>query len=184
LRQAWEELQAAPGLLREWYPCAVALGRSRLFGVELGDGLDSTLTVSQALRAAGQFARELDDAREDARTLPQTWERLDDPEERLDLACFLLERRMDAWAALVALDEAYEAGLEEHDVAVPALRAALRQLAAALGEFDHALGAQASLLCQVAHTQLLDNWRAWLAPEFAQERPWWLDGRLERLARG
>ncbi len=44
------------------------------------------------------------------------------------------------------------------------------------------LQGEVSLLATLAGTQLLDNWRADLAPEFQEEcmLPWWLDGTLTR----
>jgi hypothetical protein len=177
LRQAGSSTQG------EWCALAVALGRCRLFGVEPGDDLDGTLKVTQARTAASELARELADCAARGKELGETWDRTSDPDEALELVCSLLEDRLDAWAALVALDEAYEAGLADGVPGLEDLAADLERVMDALDSFDEALEGQLALLSLATATPLLDNWRAWLAPEFAEEQPWWLHGRLEEAAR-
>jgi hypothetical protein len=177
LRQAGSSTQG------EWCALAVALGRCRLFGVEPGDDLDGTLKVTQARTAASELARELADCAARGKVLGEKWDRTSDPDEALELVCSLLEDRLDAWAALVALDEAYEAGLADGAPGLEDLVSDLERVMDALDRFDESLEGHLALLSLATATPLLDNWRAWLAPEFAEERPWWLDGRLEEAAR-
>src|SRR5262249_34712833 len=82
---------------------AVAVGRCRLFGSEPGEDLDGTLPAPVALAAAVALAERLRGWAEEASTLGRRWDENDDPIEAEDLCLDLLEMRMDAWAAYVAI---------------------------------------------------------------------------------
>src|SRR5947209_6075178 len=90
----------------EWaaYRAAVAWGRSRLFGVALGDW-DGVLALPLARAAARRLIEALRGLRQRADNLPTFWEQADDIEAREEYLS-LLEGRMAAWAVFVALDEA------------------------------------------------------------------------------
>ncbi|MCL6502310.1 MAG: hypothetical protein K6T86_06455 [Pirellulales bacterium] len=169
------------------YQVAVALGRCRLFGVDPGE-LDGTLPPDMALAAACQLACYLSEwTHVDVPTLPQRWEDAADPAEAEEMCLELLEARMEAWAAFVAIDEAYAATLvagdaPPHPETAARLAHELDGLPARLDAFDHALAEQIPLLATAADTQLLNNWRALLAPPYRELLPWWLDGTLERAA--
>lgn len=170
------------------YQVAVALGRCRLFGVDPGE-LDGTLPPDMALAAARQLAFYLSEwAHVHVPTLPQRWEDAADPTEAEEMCLELLEARMEAWAAFVAIDEAYAATLvagdaPPHPETAARLAHELDDLPARLDALDNALAEQIPLLATAADTQLLNNWRALLAPAYRELLPWWLDGTLERAAR-
>src|SRR5262245_21624986 len=86
------------------YRAAVALGRSRLFGVPLGDW-DGLLALPLARAAARELCRRLRRLRQRAGDLSVFWDQHDNIESREECLC-LIEERMDAWAAFVSLDEA------------------------------------------------------------------------------
>ncbi len=169
------------------YQVAVALGFCRLFGVDPGD-LDGVLPPGMAVAAARQLSSLLDHwTNEDVPTLPQRWEDAAHPAEAEEMCLELLEARMEAWAAYIAIDEAFAEMLESPDAPVDpqfmsALAHELDDLPAAFDEFDDALTEQIPLLATAVDTELLNNWRAFLAEPFRERLPWWLDGTLEKAA--
>ena len=92
------------------------------------------------------------------------------------LALELLEARMDAHAAYLALDEAYAAALYDGSPEVPAMSRRLTQVRRLINLFDGNLQKNLPLLRLAASTYLLDNWRRLLAPTYRDCPPWWLDG--------
>jgi hypothetical protein len=173
---------AGPGGERTAYRLAVAMGRCRLFGVAPGDDLDGILPASLAVAAATELARCLDGWTAEADRLGERWDAARDPAEADDLCAGLLGNRMDAWAASLALDEAYHDGAAEGSPQVEDVGTALDRAYAALDRLDEALERQTDVLATITGTRLLKNWRALLAPAFAEDLPWWLDGRLEEAA--
>lgn len=168
------------------YQVAVALGRCRLFGVDLGD-LDGTLPPRMAVAAAKQLANYLIQWTNDARTLPQRWDDAPHPAEAEEMCLELLEARMETWAAYIALDEAFAEALEtpepqDNPQAAAALGAQMDNVPGLINAFDDALIEQIPLLATAANTELLNNWRALLAQPYREILPWWLDGTLERAA--
>jgi len=91
---------------------ALALGRARLFGVEMPAGDDFTLTPAAAAAAATVLYRAVRRASAAARELPRHM-RLAGAYGRRDVALELLELRTDAWAVYLAIDEALSAELYE-----------------------------------------------------------------------
>jgi hypothetical protein len=164
------------------YELALALGRCRLCGTEVGVNLPSTLSTPWPVAAAEVLEKYLGEWAEDARTLAERWERADDMVEAEDLCLGLLRARMEAWAVWVAVDDVYQDGLERGN-ADPRLASALDRLMDALERLDEGLREEIDLLSLAAGTNLLDNWRAQLAPRYRDNPPWWLDGTLEGAAR-
>jgi hypothetical protein len=164
------------------YRLAVALGRCRLFGVPPGEDLDGVLPPPLAVAAAAEMTRLLTDAAAEAERLGERWEAVRDPAEADDLCAGLLGARMDTWAASLALDEAYHDSTAEGSPEAPDVGAALDRVYTALDQFDRALERQTDVLATITGTRLLENWRALLAPPFAEDLPWWLDGQLEEAA--
>jgi len=164
---------------------ATALGQCRLFGVELPEDLDGTLPLRTATAAAEGLVERLRRDTEDARALGPRWDQATDQVEEHDLVCGLLEARMDAWAALLAVEEASLAAQEDGEIANASEQErkrfgeAVEAMIDALADFDNALEDEKGLLSVAADTNILDNWRASLAPEHSQPLPWWLDGTLE-----
>jgi hypothetical protein len=186
------------------YAVAEALGRCRLFGVEPGDDLDGSLGVALATAAARGLARFLRQWTQDARRLGEQFDKAEGPEEE-ELCIGPVERRLEAWAAFVALEEAYQGlpdepgvmedvriilgqdapeygGDVEEDAATAAFRMAFAKAGEELDAFDKALESQVDLLSLAAGTRLLNNWRAMLAPPFNEMPLWLLDGCLEKAA--
>jgi hypothetical protein len=166
---------------RAAYRLAVALGHCRLYGIDLGDQ-DGTLLVAVGVAAARQLADYVHVWKKDAHQLPRRWEQAAEPQEAADYVVDLLTARMEAWAAFLAIDEAYQECLESAATQEAAFAAALDAVLAALGPLDEALRQHLHLLALAADTRLLENWRGLLAEEYRASLPWWLDGRLEKKA--
>jgi hypothetical protein len=165
------------------YQLAVALGRCRLFGVEPGEGLLTTLPPHLALAAAAELTRLLGGWADLADRLEEAWLAAVDPAEADNLCGGLLAVRMNVWAADTAIDEAHQDALVKVDPRAAALGAAIDRVQQARDVFDQKLTAQMDILSTAAGTHLLENWRALLADLYKEDLPWWLDGRLEEVAR-
>jgi hypothetical protein len=165
---------------RAAYQLAAALGRCRLFGVDLGED-DETLAVPVALAAVRQWLVYAEQWRRQAKDLPQRWDAASS-EIEADSLCFdLLEARMESWAVFVAVDEAYEECLHSGDPGYGAFVLKLDRMMEEMDELDAALIEQKDLLCVAAGTCLLKNWKQLLSQEYADTLPWWLDGALEAV---
>lgn len=166
---------------------AVALGRCRLFGVDLGQH-DGVLPPRIALAAAEECSRQLRDRAEKAITLAQDFEtKPEGPVEEnvggeldcaLELGHFFFVC-MDLWAALVALDEAYDACIIAEDNSGAALERAITETLNDSDALDEAMQDNVDTFCVVAETSLLENWRSLLVEPYRSMVPWWLDGTLE-----
>lgn len=162
---------------------AVAIGRCRLFDVEAGE-MDGLLPANAATAAAAELAVVLERERDDAISFPRRFDDAD-PFEAEDLCEGVLEQRMSAWAAFVAIEEAYEDAEDSADPNLAALQSAIEDALTSLERFDDLLTQDEflSLLSVATASRLLDNWRAMLAPPHRDPLPWWLDGTLEEVAR-
>jgi hypothetical protein len=157
------------------YRTVLALGRCRLFGVKVAEECDFT----PGPLAFGHASRQL------IEHLLGLIESFADLDKRVDevgayghrnIALELLEARMDAHAAYLALDEAYAAALYDGSPEVPAMSRRLAQVRRLINLFDGNLQKNLPLLRLAASTYLLDNWRRLLAPTHRDCPPWWLDG--------
>jgi hypothetical protein len=167
---------------RAAYVLAVSVGRCRLFGVLTDGDLDGSLPLDVAVAAAQEMNQHIcPELRAGANELPA---RLDFARaiEAEDLCADLLGGRLNAWAAVTALDEAYRAEDDESLKEVKKLAGALDYLTGELELVDDAVRKVAVELTLVASGHLLENWRRLLAPEFSEIAPWWLTGELEELA--
>jgi hypothetical protein len=162
---------------------AVAIGRCRLFGVDAGEQ-DGSLPTNAATAAAAELAIALEQWRDDALSHPKRFDEAA-PLEAEDLCADLLEQRMAAWAAFVAIEESYDDALDASDPNLEALHDAMEEALNRLEKFDGLLTQEEflSLLSVTAGSRLLDNWRGMLAPSYRDPPPWWLDGTLEEVAR-
>ena len=164
------------------YCLASALGRCRLFGVDLGAD-DATLTPEIAHAAVDQAVAMI------ARWTVRTGSMGDEFDAAVDategeLCCEdRLVCRMDCWAAMEIVLEAALAATEDEDPRAGTLHDGVARLGDAIGDYDAALQQQVDLLTVVCGTGILDEWRDSLAPEYAKVLPWWLDGTLERAAK-
>jgi CRISPR-associated endonuclease/helicase Cas3 len=164
---------------RAAYWLAVVLGHCRLEDVDLGE-LDGSLPEAAALAACRRFVRLVPAWCEDAQRLDKKLLTAQGLVEENDICFELLEARMEAWAAYVAIDEAYQVSVEDRSPRQAAFGQALDEVLDRLEEFDRELQAQADLLAAgIARYPLLTNWRESLGPAYREVLPWWLDGRLE-----
>ncbi len=193
IRTEWRHALVDPALLRcvqgetaseaegAAYRAAVALGRSRLFGVPLEDW-DGVLAVPIAQAAARRLSQCLHRLRERADCLPTLWDQAENDVEAREECLGLLEGRMEAWAVFVALDEAQLDALVHSLPGRERLAADYEQAQLELPPADEALLRHQDLLSVAAGTELLSNWRRLLAEPFRLSLPWWLDGTLEETA--
>ncbi len=163
---------------------AVALGYCRLFGIRPPEDLDGTLPSTEATAAAGEICRQIEQSIDDARKLGSRWDAAD-PLEAESLCADLLEGRMDAWAGVVAIGEAYHACLVDREPEHEVLGEAFRRLVADIQAFDAVLQEEETLaiLSTLVGTQLLNNWQALLVEPYVLSLPWWLDRTLEEVGR-
>jgi hypothetical protein len=126
---------------------------------------------------------------EDAVRLAERWDAAHGQSARDGLCAALLEARLDAWAAFVAIDEVGEpivpsSAFRRSQPAGEGREAALDDLAGRLAAFDDALAEQEDILSTICGLPMLDDWRTMLreSPFVAHGLPWWLDGSLEATA--
>jgi hypothetical protein len=157
---------------------ATSMGACRLFGVDLGS-IDCTLTVEQGVVVAGwlrkSIAASVDKFQPLFAALPP------DINDGYSICSSALLSRMFIWGVMVVLDEAEQAGVEDNHPLVGLLATAEVGVLDALDVYDRLLNENVGPLSILVASGLLDNWRSWLLPEFADEKPWWLDGRLEQI---
>ena len=166
------------------YRLAVAIGHCRLFGIEPPEDLDGTLPAVEAIVAAEQLREFVENWTEDARRLGARWDE-EEPEVGEALCAEVLEGRMDAWAAFVAIDEAYyDCKLAREPIATQ-FDGTLDRLLDALDQFDDVLQEpdNLALLSMLIGTELLKNWKQLLAGRYREVLPWWLDETLEAAER-
>lgn len=162
---------------------ATNLGYCRLFGLEAGEA-DGILPVAEALGAAEALADFLDESITQVTRYPEEWDNTLG-EEAEDLTIEILERRMDAWAAHVAISEAALRATLEQEPGLPALLAAQERYQAKTRQLDAQMQTPEvlELLSTVIDTYILENWRALLAEPYSLSLPYWLDGTLEATAK-
>jgi ATP-dependent helicase HepA len=165
---------------RAAYQLAASLGHCRLFGVNLGE-VDGTLSIGVATAATLQWSICLRDWLLQTDQLAHVWAEAAEEVEALDASADLLTARMESWAVFLAADEAYHEALEADASGRSRLSNTLRAALDALGRFDDVLQRNSVYLAPVACTELLENWRRILAPEYRTTPPWWLAGNLESL---
>ena len=92
---------------------------------------------------------------------------------------------MDAWAAFVAIDEAYYDCKLAREPAAVEFDGVLDRLLDALDQFDDVLQEpdNLALLSILTGTELLKNWKHLLVGPYREVLPWWLDGTLEAAER-
>jgi hypothetical protein len=160
------------------YGLALSIGRCRLFGVRLNDDANVTLSPLSFDRAATLL---IDHLKETMRWLEEIQMQPEPYRGYMEhnVALELLETRMDAHAAYIALDEAYAAARFTAEVEADAMGRRLHQVRRLIDRLDGNLQNQIPLLRLAASTRLLENWRRLLAPAYRDCPPWWLDGSLE-----
>jgi hypothetical protein len=166
---------------RAAYWLAVVLGNCRLADLELAED-DGTLSVPVATAAGRRLGVLLSHWSEDARRLKERIAAAGSESEVNDCCFDLLEARMEAWAAFVAIDEAYQASLAERTNQDETLSTLIDLLLDRTEELDREMRQQLDLLSLVARFPLLDNWKRSLGPTYTEVLPWWLDGSWQETA--
>ena len=165
------------------YEIAAALGFCRLWDIELEEDLDGDLPPEIAIAAAEHLVVQAARLKEQTESLPEQWDTAETDLEWDQWSGGILTARMEIWAAWVAIDQAYEACLENQDEQTETLEQALDANGESLDKLDEAMRGQADLLSWITHEFLLENWRRMLAESFCLPFPWWLDGTLEQAAK-
>jgi hypothetical protein len=166
---------------RAAYWLAVVLGNCRLRDLDLGEE-DGSLLVPTALAAGRRLGALLPSWSDEAWRLEERLDKVDCAVEADDLCFDLLEARMEAWAAFIAIDETYQAYLLARAPQQREFGHLIDQLLDRIEELDRKMQGQLDLLSLVAHYPLLDNWKRSLGPTYSQILPWRLDGRLQEAA--
>lgn len=169
---------------RAAYEVAVALGRCRVFGLEIPKDLDGVLPPREAKAAAELATEYVRQWIEEARQLGARWDESPGPVAEA-LCCETLEACMESYFAMQAIMEALEAAWEENDPEADSLFQAAHQLAIQMDVWSEILQEPENLelLSTVAYLPLLDNWRSMLAEPYKSALPWWLDGTLEAVSK-
>jgi hypothetical protein len=166
---------------RAAYWLAVVLGNCRVREIDLGQK-DGSLLPLVALAAGKRLASLLSQWSKEARSLGERLDRVTSGVEANDLCFDLLEARTEAWAAFIAVDEAYQACL----VARSSLRAEfvklVEQILDRTEELDKRMQDNLELFSVVAHYPLFDNMMHGFSKSHLLALPWWLDGRLQAAA--
>ncbi|MCS7159344.1 MAG: hypothetical protein RMJ19_02630, partial [Gemmatales bacterium] len=146
---------------------AVALGYCRLYDITLGEE-DGVLPKAIAQVAAVALASQLDNLIQDAENLPQRWDETEEPSERDELCLSLLEERMNAQAAYIAIEEALLEAQSEGEISWAEYSMTLDSLIQRLEQIDQALRTpdRLHILSTVAHYPLLRNWRQMLGGDY------------------
>src|SRR5262249_5729213 len=141
-----EELETAR---RAAVDVAIALGRCRLHGVDLAED-DGVLPLKLAQAAVPRLIAALDRRATIACDLENRLNQAAAPIEIEDLCLNLLRDRLDAWAAFLAIDEAYAATRETEGMSAAVLPSELLPLLQAIDRYDEALQAQLDVFTMVA----------------------------------
>lgn len=150
-----------------------ALGRCLVAGVTVPAAAVAQISIRVCLTAADALIREYDRKITQVKRLKIELDRMD-LDEWEETALSLAEFCLEAWAALEALESFSGKGA--------VLDGKLAVLRAKRQEFEAALRQEAELMSIACGTNLLDNWRKTVSPNFQQRMPWILSGELERTA--
>lgn len=163
------------------YRVALCLGYCRLLGADLPAELDGTLPPREAMAAGEELIRHCAFWIDEARQLPTRWDAAP-PGVEDQYAADMLQARMDAWAAYVAISEAHEDCVTQQEPQTQEFGRLLDQLLDSVELFDRTLQEPEvlAILSTLVGTPLLDNWRKMLRIPEGPFLPWWLEGTLEQ----
>lgn len=164
------------------YEMAVALGWCRLTGVEPTGELNQTLPTNIAWVAACELCKRSVHWIDQVLSMGLRWDAAETPDEKHHILATLLQSRMDAWAALIAIEEACLVAITHASPHAQSLLDAEELAAARIEQFDDLLYQERSLLSAILDTNLIRNWRSAMNNLYRDNLPWWLDGTLERQA--
>ena len=186
------EMQWPEELSVAGFELASVWGQAHVFGVPQDSSSPEAdwLSVAESLAAGPAIARELESLLNAAAELEWAWTPFS-YELGDDLVCGILERRHSLWGVCEAIKHGYQkdcALLAKSGGDIADFAQANRLLSAIedkLQEIDSGLTGVApqQILSTAAHLPLLHNYRRWLVEPFSSALPWWLDGRLEKVAK-
>jgi hypothetical protein len=159
------------------YRSAIALGRCRLLGTAAADLAELRLSPSFGISAAEELAGKLAQWARQAKSLPADVRGATGPRAS-DLCMGLLEARLEAWAAYLAIDESYSAAVDRTDALAERFSLAIDAALDGLAAFDDSIQWAEPLLASVVTgpgSCLLSNWKKLLADPYRQSLPWWLN---------
>ncbi len=170
-----------PGAHAAAYRLALCLGWCRALRIELPADLDGILPAAEAMAAAEKLIRNIQIWLAEVNELPSRWEEAP-PGTEESLCADILQARLDAWAAFLAISEAYDDCVDQDEPAEEQFTQVMDRLLDALDEFDRALQNPEilALLSSLTGTPVLNNWRKMLGVPNDEFSPWFLDGTLER----
>jgi len=162
---------------------AVNLGYCRLFGIDAGE-VDGVMPLAEAIGAAEALADFVDESIAEVKRYPKEWDNTIG-EEAEDLTIGILDRRMDAWAAHVAISEAALWATVGRASGISYLLEAQERYEAKLRQLDELMQTPEviELLSTVTGTRVLENWRVQLVEPYSLSLLYWLDGTLEAVAK-
>jgi hypothetical protein len=156
-------------------PCAYELlqrdGQSRLFGLVR----DQAVSPAAALAAGDELIHRLEQWLRSVRLLPEHLHEAS-PASADALRHRTIENRMQAWAALLALDHAYAAAVESGSHLATPLAKFVDQVLERIESLDAMITAHAPLLRPVISPAERRRWRRLLAPQYREAQlPWLCD---------
>ena len=162
---------------------AVNLGYCRLFGIDAGE-VDGVMPLAEAIGAAEALDDFVDESIAEVKRYPKEWDNTIG-EEAEDLTIGILDRRMDAWAAHVAISEAALWATVGRASGISYLLEAQERYEAKLRQLDELMQTPEviELLSTVTGTRVLENWRVQLVEPYSLSLLYWLDGTLEAVAK-
>ena len=162
---------------------AVNLGYCRLFGIDAGE-VDGVMPLAEAIGAAEALDDFVDESIAEVKRYPKEWDNTLG-EEAEDLTIGILDRRMDAWAAHVAISEAALWATVGRASGISYLLEAQERYEAKLRQLDELMQTPEviELLSTVTGTRVLENWRVQLVEPYSLSLLYWLDGTLEAVAK-
>lgn len=158
------------GVKAQWAAASVAwsIGFCRLFGVVVKEELDGVLPRSVAIAASVWLTSRIQLWTEDTLALKAKCDG-SDPWYEQDLILSRIEHRMRAWAAQLAISEAFQN--DEHE-----FPAEFRSMLEFLERFDRAfLQEKEFIFSAAANTYLLENYRSMLVAPYNNPLPFWLE---------
>lgn len=160
---------------------AEAIGLERLFGRHPSDPSRPILSESSAASAARELRMTLHASAHAAAHLPLHFHTASEA-YREEVCLSLLESRLSAWAAFVAIDEAYAAALDQGSPSSE-LSENVDAVLAAIEAFDDVMHSTEPFWSSVAaRTELTRNWIRHLTPPHRESPPWWMIAALRPSA--
>ena len=158
---------------------AESIGLTRLFDRESTTPPTTTLSLDQALAAAIRLKKSIEQLTRRANQLPLHFH-ISSEAFRQESCLDLIESRLKAWAAYLAIDEAYCSALDS-GTDYRNLSNELDSVLSAIDTLDDAMERSEPYWSPaVASTELARNWLTLLAAPRRQSLPWWIQAAVGR----